>query len=278
MKMKLSVFASIILLFYFLPKTVHAQADSIEVYLIDAYATPELPHTFKLSFFTSDICKSSVVIDNRYTYVVSADYSDMHKTEIDLSDLKFKGKIVNFVIVTEDTAGNSYQSETFDFDLPFEPEVEDEANLFKLCLFGGAVFLLPYPNLVINGSDTHFSLTKEIPVISFRSKSFNYPSGFISIEYTYVFNSNVNNYLRAGYKKIYELPYIQYVMPGVSLYTNFSGNNGVGIEASLGLFTVADSFTFYARYRYNIKPGDSSANFSEVSFGLYTSLLSFYLD
>ncbi len=276
--MKLSVFASIILLFYFFPQTVRAQADSIEVYLIDAYATPELPHKFKLSFFTSDVCKSSVVIDNRYTYIVSADYSDMHKTEIDLSGLKFKGKIINFVIVTEDTAGNTYRSETFDFDLPFEPEVEDEANLFKLCLFGGAVFLLPYPNLVIQGSDTHFSLTKEIPVISFRSKSFNYPSGFISLEYTYVFNSSVNNYLRAGYKKIYELPHIEYIMPGVTLYTNFSGSNGVGIEVSLGLFTIAESFTVYGRYRYNIKPGDSSVNFSEVSFGLYTSLLSFYVN
>ncbi len=279
MKIKLPLFLSVILLtLCLITPDAKAQTDSIEVYLIDAYATPELPHTFKLSFFTSDVCKSKVIIDDRYTYVVSDEYSDMHKTEIDLTGLKFKGKIVNFVIVTEDTLGNLYTSETFDFNLPYEPEIDEEANLIKLCLFGAAVFLLPNPNFGIMGSQTSFSLTKEIPLISFRSKSFDYPSGFISLEYSYFFNFQSKNYLRLGYKKIYEVSGIEYISPGVSTFTNFSGSNGVSPEVSIGLFTIEDSFTFYARYRYNIKPGDSSVNFSEITFGLYSGFFSFYLD
>jgi len=40
-----------------------SEADSIEVYLIDAYVQPEPPQKFILSFFTSDIAKSVVLID-----------------------------------------------------------------------------------------------------------------------------------------------------------------------------------------------------------------------
>jgi hypothetical protein len=71
--------------------------------------------------------------------------------------------------------------------------------------------------------------------------------------------------------------YLKYLSPGVSLYTNFLGNNGVAIEFSAGLFTIVDTFTLYARYRYNLKPGDSSGNFHEMSFGLYSGFFSFYL-
>ena len=253
------------------------EADSIEVYLIDGYVKPEPPLKLILSFFTSDIAKSVVVIDGRYSSPVSDDFVDMHKAEIDLEDLKFNGKIVPFVIITENENGKTFTSETFDFDLPFEPEIKGGSDLVQLCIFGGAIFLLPYPNYAIQNGQSSFSLTKEIPIISFRSGNLNYPAGFLSLEYTYIFDAEDKNYLRAGYKKIYELQHLKYLSTGVTLYTNFLGNNGIGLELSAGLFTIEDTFTFYARYRYNIKPGDSSDNFHEMSLGLYSGFFSFYL-
>ena len=258
--------------------TAQYENDSIEVYLIDAYVKPEPPNDFILSFFTSDYCKSKVLIDHRYEYDVSDELADMHKTQIAMSSLKFKGKIVTFVIITEDSSGNQFTSEVFDFDLPYEPQIAGGANFLQLCLFGGAVFLLPYPNLVIQNGSTLFSLTKEISIVSFRSKSLNYPAGYLSLEYSYVFEADAKNYLRGGYKYMYELPYIEYVSPGATLYSNFLGNTGIGLEVSLGLFTIVDSFTFYGRYRYNLKVGDFKGNFGEISVGLYSGFFSIYLD
>ena len=69
--------------------------DSIEVYLIDAYVKPEPPHKFILSFFTSDVCKSKVILDDRYEYVVSDEFSDRHIIDIELAGLNFSDKIVD---------------------------------------------------------------------------------------------------------------------------------------------------------------------------------------
>ena len=254
------------------------ETDSIEIYLIDAYVKPELPHRFTLSFFTSDLCKSKVIVDDNYEITVSDEFSDMHKTEIEITDLEFNDIIVNFVIITEDEAGNKNISEIFDFDLPYEPEIKKGSDFVQVCLFAGAIFLLPYPNLVLQKGESFFSLTKEIPIFSFRSKSRRYPAGYLSLEYSYIFNAAAKNYLRAGYKQLYELSYIEYLSPGVSLYTNFLGNNGIGLETSIGLFTIVDTFTLYTRYRFNIKMGDSPGNFHEISLGLYSSFFSFYLN
>jgi len=258
--------------------TAQNENDSIEVYLIDAYVKPEPPNDFILSFFTSDLCKSKVLIEQRYEYPVSDELIDIHKTKIEMSSMIFKGKIVTFVIITEDSSGNQFTSELFDFDLPHEPEIVGGADFLQLCLFGGTVFLLPYPNLVIQNGNILFSLTKEISIVSFRSKSLHYSAGYLSLEFSHIFEADAKNYLRAGYKHIYELPYIEYISPGATLYSNFLGNTGIAIEISIGLFTIVDSFTLYARYRYNIKPGDSSGNFSELSVGLYSGFFSIYID
>ena len=166
------------------------ETDSIEIYLIDAYVKPELPHKFTLSFFTSDLCKSKVIIDENYEYTVNDEFSDIHKMEIEITDLEFNGKIVNFVITTEDEAGNKNISEIFDFDLPYEPEIKTGSGFLQVCLFAGAIFLLPYPSLVLQGEESYFSLTKEIPIFSFRSKSRRYPAGYLSLEYSYIFNAS----------------------------------------------------------------------------------------
>jgi hypothetical protein len=255
-----------------------SQSDSTEVYLIDAYCTREIPYTFKLSFFTSDICKSKVILEDEFGFVVSKDFVDVHKAEIDINDLPFDDKYVNFYIITETETGEIFRSEVFDFDLPFEPKIKEGSNLFTLCLFGTTIFLLPYPGFVYDGELGYFSLTKEIPFISFRSRSLNYPSGFLSLEYSYIFDADNPGYLRFGYKRIFELPHIEYLSPGISMFSNFNVNQGISPEISVGLFTIKDTFTLYTRYRYNFALHASGTNFQEIYIGLYSGFFSIYLD
>ena len=253
-----------------------SQQVSTEIYLIDAYCTREVPHKFKLSFYTSEEATSQVVLDDEYKYDVATELTDLHKAEIEIHDLSFNNNIVEFIIITETGDGRIDTSEVFDFDLPYEPKLKGGSDFVTICLFAGAIFLLPYPNYIFDGDKSYFSLTKEIPVLSFRSRG-NYPSGYYSVEYTYIFDSGAPNYLRAGYKKLFELPHTEYISPGVSLYTNFSGNHGISPEFSIGLFTIKDTFTLYARYRYNINLAGSGKNFNEISIGLYSAFFSLYL-
>jgi len=278
----------LILLLILSTERVFSQTDSIEVYLIDAYCTREMPYKFKLSFFTSEVCKSKVILyaggvsasggEDKYEYTVSNDFVDMHKAEININDLSFVGKIVNFVIITEKETGEIYNSEKFDFDLPFEPQIKSGSNLFTLCLFGSVIFLLPYPSYAFDSNSSYFSLTKEIPFISFRSRNLNYPSGYLSVEYSYIFNNENPSYLRLGYKRLFEISHIEYLSPGISLYTNFYINQGISPELSVGLFTIKDTFTFYVRYRYNFTLHTNGTNFQEINIGLYSGFFSLYLD
>ena len=274
------IFRNTLLIIFLLFSTgmLFSQSDSIEVELIDAYCTREIPYTFKLSFYTSELCRSKVILENEYEFDVSKELTDFHKIDLDISELDLKNQVVNFVIVTEDSLGDKFTSETYDFDLPFEPKIKSGSSLFTLCLFGTAIFLVPYPGYVSDGDQSYFSLTKEIPIISFRSKSLNYPSGYLSLEYTYIFNHEDPSNLRIGYKKLVEIPYTKYISPGVSAYTNFNKNYGLSAELAVGLFTIKDTFTFYVRYRYNIHLGSEGTNFHEINLGLYSGFFSFYPD
>jgi len=257
---------------------IFSQTDSVEVYLIDAYCTREIPYQFKLSFYTSEVCKSKVLIEDKYEYTVSDTMVDMHKTEININDLSFPSQIVNFVIISETESGKIFKSEVFDFDLPYEPQINSGSDLFTLCLFGSVIFLLPYPGYAFDSNSSYFSLTKEIPFISLRSKSLNYPAGYLSIEYSYIFNSDNPSYLRLGYKRLFDIPHIEYISPGISLYTNFDVNQGISPELSFGLFTIEDTFTFYVRYRYNFALQTNGFNFQEINIGLYSGFFSLYVD
>ena len=251
--------------------------SGIEVFLIDAYVKQEPPYIFILSFYTSEVCLSNVIIDNKYEFLVSNGLSEAHSAKIDISGLKFLEKNVSFVIETIDSLGNKSKSEEFEFDLPYEPIIKDGSSIWTLCLFAGSVFILPMPGYVNANGNNYYSLTKEIPIVSFRSKRGNYPSGYFSFEYTYIFEGENRNYLRFGYKRIFPVDFIEYISPGVTAYTNFNGQNGFAPELSVGWFTMFDTFTLYTRYRYNFKPGDSSSDFHEINLGLYTRFFSLYL-
>ena len=253
------------------------EPDSMEVDLIDSFVTPEIPHTFVLSFFTSIPAKSKVLIDNKYTYDVSTDLTDSHKANIDLSKLEFKTIDVPFVILTEDSLGRHYTSETYDFELPQEVKVEGRSALLQLCLFGAVDFLVPSPVYVKAKDNSYFSLTKEFPLISLRGSGYKYPIGYFSAEYSHIFKAPVKNFLRIGYKHMFTVPGIEYISPGINGFTNFTGFNGISPELSVGLFRIINTFTVYARYRFNVKPGEAGSKFHEISIGLYSSFFSLYL-
>ena len=256
---------------------IEVDSAGIEVYLIDAYVKQEPPYIFILSYFTSDVCKSNVIIDGKYSYAVTDSLSESHSSKIDLMNLKFLQKNISFIIETIDSLGNKFKSEEFEFDLPFEPTITGGSSIWTLCLFAGSVFVLPMPGYVNANGNHYYSLTKEIPVISFRSKRGNYPSSYFSFEYTYIFEAENKNFARLGYKRIFPIDYIEYFAPGITAYTNFKGQNGFGPELSVGWFTLFDTFTLYTRYRYNFKPNDSNSNFHEINLGLYTRFFSLYL-
>ena len=249
--------------------------DSVEVYVIDSFIPPDNPNVFNLSFFTSKPATSKVILDDKYEFNISEQATESHKIKIDISELEFKSKYVPFVILVEDSLGNTYLSDKFEFELQKEIRLEGDSNFLLLCLFGGIVFLLPSPVYVVTENDNYFSLTKEISLFTFRG-SFKYPSGYIAAEYSHIFNSPYKNFLRLGYKHLVETPVLEYISPGINGFTNFKGFNGISPELSIGWIKIFNTFTVYTRYRYNFKPGESGSNFHELSLGLYSGFFSIY--
>jgi hypothetical protein len=216
------------------------------------------------------------MIDKKYEYKISDTLTTNHSIKIDLTNLSFKTKSVPYAIIAQDSAGKKYETSGYEFELPGEVKIQSESNFFLLCLFGGAVFALPAPTYVSQNGTNYFSLTKEIPIISFRSPNYNYPSGYFSAEYSHIFKAPDQNFFRLGYKHMLPVPSIEYVSPGVNWFTTFKGFNGVSAELSLGLVKIFNTFTVYTRYRYNFQPGRGGNQFNEISIGLYSSFFSVY--
>ncbi len=249
--------------------------EELEIFLIDAYCKPDSNRILIITFYSSFPVKSKVILENKYEYEVSKELSELHKIRIDLSNLSFEDKQVDFVVKSVDSSGNQYISETFDFDLPFEPTVIGGSNIFTLCLFGGAVFLVPNPGLVVQNNKAEWSLTKEIPLFAFR-KGYNYASSYVSFELSYFNNfENKFNY-RLGYKKIWEVKSIEYISAGISGFTNFKDESGFSPEVTVGLLKLYESFTIYTRYRYNYI-FNSDYGKHEFYLGFYSGFFTIYL-
>jgi hypothetical protein len=254
----------------------NSNLDSVEVYLIDNYITPEKPPVLIVSFFTNIPVESKIIIDDQYEFWVSKEFTENHKDSIDISNLKIKSKQIHFVIQVEDSLKRKFSSEIYEVDLPKEVEMKGESNFLLLCLLGGTVFALPSPVYVNWGGNAYFSLNKEIPLIFIRSGGFSYPTGYFSLEYSYIYHAPVRNFLRIGYKHLIEVPGIQYISPGINGFTNLNGFNGISPELSIGWLRIMDTFTLYARFRYNFKPGGKDSEFSEISIGLYSGFFAIY--
>lgn len=259
-----------------------AQTDSstesdIEIFLIDSYVTNDQPYRFIVSFFTTEECKSKVIILDKYKYDISTDFEEDHKGEIELKGMKFDSTSAHFKIIAIDHNGIEHVSENYELILPFkaDPLLSNGPNIFQVCCFGGIIFGIPSPTYITNNGESYFSLTKEIPLISYYAGGYNYPSGYFSLEYAYVFNAESEHYLRAGYKHLFQLPVIEYISPGVGLFTDMEGHNGLSGELSLGLVRIYNMFTLFTRYRFNLQPGGDKVEFHEISIGLYSNFFSF---
>lgn len=266
----------ILLLFTFSSSSTFAQEGDVEVFLIDSYATAELPHTFVLSFFTTDSVTSKLIINKKIEKEVSTELTDNHKVKVDLTGLTFDSSYVPFEIYAYDRNGNESKSETFQLYIPFKKEmvIENDPGIYLMCL-GGIIFALPAPTYVSLNKENYFSLVKEIPLITYYSGGYNYPDSYISLEYAHVFKAPIKNFMRIGYKQIYQIPVLEYISPGLNVFTNFLGYNGVSPELSIGWFKISNVFTVYSKYRYNFKPGEKGNDFHELTLGLYSDFFSF---
>lgn len=252
------------------------ESDTIEIYIIDSYVIPDQHSKFVLSFFTSERAKSKIIINEKNEIIISDQLSDAHRDTIDLTSLKLTSKDSFFYIVVEDSLGRKYTSDRNDFEIPEDVKIEGESNFLLLCLFGGTVFILPSPMYAYWNDTQYFGLTKEIPLVFLRSGSYNYPMGYFSFEYSFIWKAPVRNFVRIGYKHIFEIPAIEYISPGFSGVTNLSGFNGISPELSIGWVKLFNVFTVYSKFRYTAKPGATDSDFIDVSVGLYSSFFAIY--
>jgi hypothetical protein len=269
-----------ILLLFIIAVKVFAQTDStasgyMDIYVIDSYITPETPNKCVITFGTSDSCTTKLVIMERDTFNVSTKLSDTHKFEIELGKLKLDSAFIKYQLIATDVQGNRTISEPYEVELPkgitIKPEYD--TGLLSICL-GGVVFSIPSPTYVIMENKNYWSVSKEIPLFTFFSGGYNYPKGYFGIEYSHIFDAPKKNFLSAGYKQIIQVPVIKYISPGLNAFTDFLGYNGFSAELSAGLFQFQNTFTVYARYRYNFQPQNSGLDFHEFSIGLFSSFFS----
>ncbi len=255
------------------------EVAEIDIFVIDSYVTPDTPHKVKLTFFTSENVKAKILFDGNDEIEVSNQYLEEHKFEMPLSKLKYDSTSIPYQIVVEDSSGMEFSSEEFDLYLPedYNLEIKNNSNFLDLCL-GGILYLIPSPTVMNTyPSKLNYSLTKELPIISFYNSGYNFPSSYVGIEYSYLLNMVNNNrhYLRVGYKIIFQTKIIKYVSPGINITTNFNEFNGISPEVSFGLFKFYETFTLYTRLRYNYNIDTGQDDFMELSIGLFTSSISF---
>lgn len=256
-------------------QSLSAQTSETEIFIIDSYVTPEKPYKIKISFFTSDSVKSKLILDNKHEVQVSAAYNEDHTIEVLLTKFPFDSTEVPFFVIVESKSGIVDTGDVYDLALPADYELQkDDESMLTVCCFGGVIFGMPQPTFVGIDGESYFSLAKEIPVFSIYGSGYNYPVGYIGLEYAYIFNAPYKNFLRLGYKHIFKIDVLEYISPGLNGFTDFLGFNGISPELSVGLIKIYNAFTIYGRYRYNFKPSNSEENFYEISIGLYSNFFS----
>lgn len=275
MKLKF-ILALVLLPFAF--GSLHAQREAIEFYVVDSYVTPETPHTFKLTFFTSDSCTTKILFNNKKRFDISRKLSDEHKFTLDLTGYAFDSTSVPFVLIAKDKFGNVFKSEEFEVELPDDASLlqsEGSGSFFNLCI-GGISLLVPSVGVYFTSIDSlKFSLSKEIPFLTFNNIGAKYPSGYLALSYSYVFKNSSKNFVGISYKKIFEFNLLEYVALGGGIYTDFKGAYGFSPDVELGLFRIFDDYTLFLQYKFNLNISDYGGNANQIYLGLYAPFFSF---
>jgi hypothetical protein len=272
---------TLIFLFFLTFVKIFAQTDSSsapqnDIFIIDSYITPETPHKLVVSFSTSDSCTSIILLKDIRTFVVSNSFTDNHKIEIELIGIRADSARIKYQINARSRSGIETQSEEYEVEIPKEIALapDNEINWTQMCI-GGLVYAIPSLEYVMMDGGEHLGLSKEIPLWSFYSQGYNYPQGYIGIEYSHYLNATKKNFMRLGYKHMFQSEQIKYIATGLSVFGDFKGYNGLSAEVSLGLFQIQNVFTLYTRYRYNFQLQSGNTDFYEFSLGLYANIFSF---
>lgn len=123
---------------------VESTSDSIEVFIIDSYIPPENTNKFILSFYTSEACKTKLVLENSLVLPISEELTDNHRIEVDLARINVKKNKANYVIQMENAEGVKSTSELFEIEFSRADElIESKSSYLFTCLAGGIVFLTP---------------------------------------------------------------------------------------------------------------------------------------
>lgn len=271
---------NILILFIFISNLINAQ-QSLEIYPIDSYVTPEKPYILNVSFYTSDSAVSKIIIEDEYEFIISEKLTDFHEYNLNLSSYKFDSAYISYKLIVENKEKGIYGSEVFEEELPHKNLIKskDDYSLLGSFCVGSGIFSIPSIAFAKFENGEYFGLTKEFPFLSYYASGYNYPSGYLSIEYTYYFDRDdrPSNFLRFGYKHIVPLPVIEFISGGVTGFTDFKGFNGVSPEVTIGFFEFYDAFTLYGRYRYSIQPSENKKDYHEISAGIYTNFFSLNL-
>lgn len=270
----------IFLVFLLLIKNISAQVDTSgvvpnEIFVIDSFITPETPHKLIVSFSTTDSSTSVIVLQNKKTFIVSNTFTDNHKIEIELQGIKSDSTLLKYHLTAKSKNGVEIKSEQYEVELPKEivlTEIND-VKWTQMCL-GGLVYVIPAIEYVGMDGGEYLGLSKEIPLWSFYSGGYNYPKGYFGIEYSHYLSAPRRNFLRLGYKHMFQFDQLKYISPGLSVFGDFKGYNGLSTEISVGLFQIKNVFTLYTRYRYNFQLKQGSS-FYEFAIGLYANFFSF---
>lgn len=254
------------------------ETDSVEVILIEAYVTQDDPDHLILSFFTSEPVRSSLRFSKGEMMDVNSNFVDNHKVKLNISGVRTDTTYLEFIVLVEreDGAGNS--SEVFEVELPKREIIRlaQESGALTGCLIGGMVYMIPGVIHYYGSGNSYFGIDKELPVISYFRGGYNYPVGYLALEYIHLPKAVTKNQVAITANGILEFKPVEYLSGGIGYTTDFRKSNSLTIDVSVGLFRILNVFTFYVENRFGYYPS-SKTGYTQQSIGLFSSFFSIQL-
>ncbi|MBI2417872.1 MAG: hypothetical protein HYV28_08215 [Ignavibacteriales bacterium] len=247
--------------------------SAIEIYLIESFIPVEAKTAFHLGFYTSEACKAKIIIAGKYEFVVSDTLTENHKAIIDIAKLPKDTLSLPFVLLVENAEGLVTTSEQYEVQIPEKDEKllsQSGGGELSGCLYGAVIYAVPAVDYIFYKGKSSWGISKELPIISYYYSGYNFPTHYVSAEYSYIHNTLNKNHMRAGWKYLIDMNIGEFIVLGLNGVTDFRGYNGLSPELSWGLLSFNDVFTLYARYRYTTNFSETHRDHHTVSIGLYS--------